>query len=218
MPPKKRAAQPYVPSPLLQTLALEEPATKHTVTEDSVTKAAAASDRVLAELVSSSTAVPSESAAKACCEQSSSAVPLTMVKYDKAPRTLNVVVIYEDHEQNYRILENSSWFPEDFDHLWGRDLSFFMPNGLTVAEKKDWLLLIRQFYGKDEHIAKNNPLFGVTDMAERKRILADTEACKKFFAEKKRHMDNFDLADLTESNMHEPTPGQSCTVIVRYSE
>jgi hypothetical protein len=188
MPPKKRPT------------TSEEPAAKRADTEQNKTNP-------VPELTADNSAL-----ADAITEQVLAAVRATV---PPLPRTLDMVVINDDSENNYRIVE-SDWFPEVFNRLWGRELNFFMPDGLDSDEEKDWLDIIRLLYGRSEHKSNSNILYSVTDMAERKRILADKEACKKFFAERGTKLDDFILYDLTDDDMHKPTPGPSCKIIVRY--
>lgn len=195
MPPKKRAAQPYVPSPLLQTLVLEDQAAKRAATENSVDKVFDACDQLSASVISSS--IPPRVSAPAL-------------------RTLDIVVINADDGQNYRIVETPDWFPEDFNYLYYTRKGEFLIGEFDAADEQDWARLVRLFYGRTkEEPKKYNLLFGVKDMAQRKRILADNALCEEFFAKEDYDFDDFNLKDVAAEDMDKPTDGPTRKIIVR---
>lgn len=127
-------------------------------------------------------------------------------------RTIILVIGTPDEHLIYQIVELPGWFPDDFNRVWTCKVDFY-PGHKNSAE---WLSLVRILYSLPQGDAKHNPLFGVTDMAERKRILSDDEECKKFFAAAKSKLEYFDVCCLGKDGYNEPTVGPARVILISF--
>jgi hypothetical protein len=147
----------------------------------------------------------SSSAPRIVVEQAQAEVPQQL-------RTILLIVTFPDETRIHKVVERPDWLPEDFERVWKCKHDFFPGH----KNKSEWLSLVRVLYGQETGDEKHNPLFGVKDMAERKRILADDELCTKFFAEKNDKLQYFDVATMDEHPYEEPINGPMRVIMIGF--